>query len=94
MPIDKVLCKRMLCSFCLNAVRSDPFPYTWRVDLELSAPFWAGWFEGLSQTFLGTKVPKLLILAGISTLDVELTIGQMQGELTIGQKVRCKVSSP
>ena len=28
-----------------------------------------------------TKVPKLLILAGISTLDVELTIGQMQGEL-------------
>ena len=39
-----------------------------------------GWFVGLSQQFLASSVPKLLLLAGVDRLDKELTVGQMQGE--------------
>lgn len=57
--------------------------WRWRVDLAASEPHWAGWFEGLSATFLAQAIPKLLILAGITTLDKDLTIGQMQGKFQL-----------
>ncbi len=38
-----------------------------------------GWYEGLSEAFLGFKGPKVLMLAGTDRLDRTLTIGQMQG---------------
>lgn len=57
--------------------------YFWKVDLEKTEPFWKGWFKGLSRLFLSCPVPKLLLLAGMNTLDVELTIGQMQGKFQL-----------
>lgn len=56
---------------------------TWKIDLAQTEPHWIGWFQGLSKKFLGSKVPKLLVLAGINTLDVELTVGQMQGKFQL-----------
>ena len=41
--------------------------------------YWEGWFKGLSKMFLSSRIPKLLLLAGIDRLDKELTIAQMQG---------------
>ncbi|KAJ8436425.1 hypothetical protein Cgig2_013466 [Carnegiea gigantea] len=38
------------------------------------------WYEGLSDKFLASPVPKLLLLAGTDRLDRTLTIGQMQGK--------------
>ena len=38
-----------------------------------------GWYQGLSEAFLGFKGPKVLMLAGTDRLDRPLTIGQMQG---------------
>lgn len=40
----------------------------------------AGWFKGLSSSFLSARTARLLILAGTDRLDKELMIGQMQGE--------------
>jgi protein phosphatase methylesterase 1 len=57
--------------------------YTWRIDLSRSEKYWIGWFENLSDIFLNTPVPKLLILAGIDNLDKKLTIGQMQGKFQL-----------
>jgi protein phosphatase methylesterase 1 len=57
--------------------------YTWRIDLSQSERFWRGWFENLSDKFLETPCPKLLILAGIDNLDKKLTIGQMQGKFQL-----------
>jgi protein phosphatase methylesterase 1 len=57
--------------------------YTWRIDLSKSEKFWTGWFENLSDKFLDTPIPKLLILAGIDNLDKKLTIGQMQGKFQL-----------
>ncbi|KVH96706.1 Alpha/beta hydrolase fold-1 [Cynara cardunculus var. scolymus] len=37
-------------------------------------------YEGLSEKFLSSPVPKLLLLAGTDRLDRALTIGQMQGK--------------
>ena len=42
-----------------------------------------GWYEGLSDAFLGVKVPKVLMLAGTDRLDRTLTIGQMQGRFQL-----------
>ncbi|PON68333.1 Protein phosphatase methylesterase [Parasponia andersonii] len=39
-----------------------------------------GGYEGLSEKFLASPVPKLLLLAGTDRLDRALTIGQMQGK--------------
>lgn len=61
----------------------DETSWRWRVDLAASEPHWVGWFEGLSGKFLAQSVPKLLILAGITTLDKDLTIGQMQGKFQL-----------
>lgn len=60
----------------------DNIKYGWKLDLRKTAPFWRGWFEGLSTRFLtiSSSISKLLILAGTDRLDKELMIGQMQGK--------------
>ncbi|XP_050314595.1 protein phosphatase methylesterase 1 isoform X2 [Anthonomus grandis grandis] len=57
--------------------------YTWRIDLSKTEPFWHNWFQGLSERFLGCKVPRVLILANIHGLDTKLTVGQMQGKFQL-----------
>ncbi|XP_073119410.1 uncharacterized protein [Henckelia pumila] len=54
--------------------------YTHRARLEETEQYWRGWYEGLSERFLSSSVPKLLLLAGTDRLDRTLTIGQMQGK--------------
>ncbi|KAJ3675324.1 hypothetical protein LUZ60_004366 [Juncus effusus] len=54
--------------------------YTYRTPLEESERYWKGWYEGLSDIFISSPVPKLLLLAGTDRLDKSLTIGQMQGK--------------
>lgn len=54
--------------------------YIWRIDLSKTEKFWTGWFQGMSQKFLDTRVPKVLLLANIYGLDTALTVGQMQGK--------------
>ncbi|CAN7116490.1 hypothetical protein HID58_010553 [Brassica napus] len=54
--------------------------YTYRTRLEQTEQYWKGWYEGLSEKFLSSPVPKLLLLAGTDRLDRTLTIGQMQGK--------------
>ncbi|GMR44377.1 hypothetical protein PMAYCL1PPCAC_14572 [Pristionchus mayeri] len=54
--------------------------FHWRINLLRSEPHWAGWFSGLSRTFLAAAPPKMLVLAGTDRLDKELMIGQMQGK--------------
>jgi hypothetical protein len=44
-----------------------------------AAPYWAEWFQGLSNKFLSVAGPKMLLLAGMDRLDKDLMIGQMQG---------------
>ncbi|XP_048500544.1 uncharacterized protein LOC104898059 isoform X3 [Beta vulgaris subsp. vulgaris] len=51
-----------------------------RACLEETEQYWRGWYEGLSEKFLSSPVPKLLLLAGTDRLDRTLTIGQMQGK--------------
>ncbi|KAL6179241.1 hypothetical protein ACLB2K_050757 [Fragaria x ananassa] len=48
--------------------------------LEETEQYWKSWYEGLSEKFLSSPVPKLLLLAGTDRLDRTLTIGQMQGK--------------
>ena len=48
--------------------------YVWRTDLLASMVHWEGWFKGLTQCFLGVRVPKQLLLAGSDRMDKELTI--------------------
>lgn len=62
---------------------ANPKKYTWRIDLSQTERYWKGWFEDLSNKFLNTPVPKLLILAGIDNLDKTLQIGQMQGKFQL-----------
>jgi protein phosphatase methylesterase 1 len=38
--------------------------WQWRTNLAASSPHWRGWYEGLSDAFLGLSVPKMLLLAG------------------------------
>ncbi|PFH51090.1 hypothetical protein AMATHDRAFT_59791 [Amanita thiersii Skay4041] len=54
--------------------------YQWRTPLRSTAPYWSGWFTGLSSAFLSARTARLLILAGADRLDKELMIGQMQGK--------------
>eukprot|EP01026_Neomeris_dumetosa_P040743 TRINITY_DN33711_c2_g1_i1.p3 TRINITY_DN33711_c2_g1~~TRINITY_DN33711_c2_g1_i1.p3 ORF type:complete len:145 (-),score=21.91 TRINITY_DN33711_c2_g1_i1:143-577(-) len=60
--------------------QNDSQRYIWRTDLYASQQYWKGWYQGLSDTFLSLKVPKVLILAGTDRLDKTLIIGQMQGK--------------
>jgi hypothetical protein len=57
--------------------------YAWRIDLSKTEPYWSGWFAGLSSAFLSVVPPKLLLLASISGLDRDLTVGQMQGIMNV-----------
>lgn len=57
--------------------------WVWRTPLEESAQYWDEWYRGLSEAFLGLKVPKILILAGTDRLDKTLMIGQMQGKFQL-----------
>ncbi|KFM27424.1 Protein phosphatase methylesterase 1 [Auxenochlorella protothecoides] len=57
--------------------------WVWRTPLPDSAPFWDGWYRGLSPAFLGLPCPKVLVLAGTDRLDKALTIGQMQGRFQL-----------
>jgi protein phosphatase methylesterase 1 len=54
--------------------------WEWRTNLEQSAEYWPGWFQGLSQLFLSVPGAKMLLLAGVDRLDKDLMIGQMQGK--------------
>ncbi|XP_065859391.1 uncharacterized protein [Euphorbia lathyris] len=54
--------------------------YVYRARLVETEQYWKGWYEGLSEKFLSSPVPKLLLLAGTDRLDRTLTIGQMQGK--------------
>lgn len=63
--------------------------YTWRIDLGGTEKYWAGWFQGLSSSFLNVSCPKILLLAGIDRLDRELTVGQMQGKFQMQVLPQC-----
>ncbi len=56
--------------------------FTWRTDIGRTAPFWEGWYKGLSAALLGlpSRVGKMLVLASTDRLDKPLTIGHMQGK--------------
>jgi len=54
--------------------------WEWVTTLRSTAPFWTGWFKGLSSSFLSARTARLLILAGTDRLDKELMIGHMQGK--------------
>ncbi|KAL4442685.1 hypothetical protein ABPG77_006679 [Micractinium sp. CCAP 211/92] len=62
------------------AAAAEAGGWLWRTPLEQSAPFWEGWYTGLSEMFLKLPVPKVLVLVGTDRLDRPLTIGQMQGK--------------
>eukprot|EP00510_Aplanochytrium_minuta_P002522 CAMPEP_0184006312 /NCGR_PEP_ID=MMETSP0954-20121128/606_1 /TAXON_ID=627963 /ORGANISM="Aplanochytrium sp, Strain PBS07" /LENGTH=358 /DNA_ID=CAMNT_0026284813 /DNA_START=635 /DNA_END=1711 /DNA_ORIENTATION=- len=58
--------------------------FEWRTDLEMTFPFWKGWFQGLSANFLSVPVTgKLLLVGGWNRLDTELTTAQMQGKFKL-----------
>ena len=57
--------------------------WVWRTDLLASQSHWMGWFSGLSALFLSCGCPKLLLLANVDRLDVEMSVGQMQGKLQV-----------
>ncbi|GFT42906.1 protein phosphatase methylesterase 1, partial [Nephila pilipes] len=63
--------------------------YVWRIELSKTEKFWTGWFEGLSNMFLASSIPKLLLLAGVDRLDRDLTIGQMQGKFQMQVLPQC-----
>lgn len=63
--------------------------YVWRIELSKTEKFWTGWFEDLSNMFLSSSVPKLLLLAGVDRLDKDLTIGQMQGKFQMQVLPQC-----
>jgi hypothetical protein len=63
-----------------SASLTAPHEYTWRTPLRTTAPYWEGWFKGLSSQFLTVRAARLLVLAGTDRLDKELMIGQMQGK--------------
>jgi protein phosphatase methylesterase 1 len=46
----------------------------WKVDLMKSEKHWMSWFKGLTASFLGIHMPKLLMLAEKDRMDKELTI--------------------
>lgn len=74
--------------------------YRWRTDLLASEQYWVGWFQDLSNQFLSSRCPRLLILAGTDRLDKTLTIAQMQGKFQLallpqaGHVIQEDVSNP
>jgi len=55
----------------------------WRVDLKATQPFWAGWFTGLNDAFLGLGCSKVLILAHKDRMDKRLVIEHMKGKFRL-----------
>ena len=54
--------------------------FLWRTRMETTREHWAGWFEGMSRSFLALKgCGKLVIVAHTDSLDKDLMVGQMQG---------------
>ena len=43
----------------------------------------AGWFLGLSKSFLEVRTARLLVLAGTDRLDKDLMLGQMMGKFQL-----------
>ncbi|CAF4920291.1 unnamed protein product [Pieris macdunnoughi] len=70
-------------------VTGGAMKYRWRVDLSKTEQHWSGWFSGLSNSFLTTRAPRLLLLASVDGLDRELTVGQMQGKFQMQVLTRC-----
>ncbi|XP_022125541.1 protein phosphatase methylesterase 1 [Pieris rapae] len=70
-------------------VSGGAMKYRWRVDLSKTEQHWSGWFSGLSNSFLTTRAPRLLLLASVDGLDRELTVGQMQGKFQMQVLTRC-----
>lgn len=64
----------------IEPTAADDNKLKWITDLKKTQPFWAEWFQGLSEKFLNSGTAKLLILAGTDRLDKPLIIGQMQGK--------------
>ncbi|MCO5595781.1 hypothetical protein L7F22_049829 [Adiantum nelumboides] len=69
----------LLCRALRKSILCD-CSYTWLTRLEDTEAHWQGWYKGLSDLFLSSPVPKILVLAGTERLDRSLTIGQMQGK--------------
>jgi len=70
-----------------DGLQSKARPWVWKTDLAATQPFWEGWFVGLSKKFLEARGGKMLLLAGTDRLDTELTIGQMQGILSLERRL-------
>jgi len=63
--------------------------YVWRANLRATAPFWEGWFLGMTSRFLSLRVPKVLVVADSDRLDTPLTIGHMQGKFQLSVPQHC-----
>ncbi|KAJ7503263.1 Alpha/Beta hydrolase protein [Mycena galericulata] len=66
-----------------GTTKQHPHAYTWRTPLRSTAPYWSGWFTGLSSAFLDARAARLLLLAGTDRLDRPLMIAQMQGKFQL-----------
>ncbi|KAI3623614.1 PPE1 [Malassezia furfur] len=75
--------RRSVPSLLRHDARHAPLPWRWVTDLAATEPYWRGWFTGLSERFLTTRAPRLLILAESDHLDQPLMIGQMQGKFQL-----------
>ena len=53
----------------------------WRTNLSETAPYWEGWYKGLSELFI-SKTPKarLLVVANDGRLDTALIRAHMEGK--------------
>jgi len=72
--------KESACVSVPPQVKEESGHFVWKMDLQSTSKFWAGWFENMSTNFLNVVGPKLLILADTDRLDKDLTIGQMMGK--------------
>ncbi len=63
-----------------SLVYKEKNKYQWKIDLIKTKEYWREWFEGLTNSFLSLRLPKLLILAASDRMDKELTIAHMQGK--------------
>jgi protein phosphatase methylesterase 1 len=66
-------------------VEDRPSLYVWAAArfLSESMPCWRGWFTGFDASFLGARVPTLLILADPDSLDTELNVALREGRFQL-----------
>ena len=57
--------------------------WVWRTPLHATSQFWEGWYESLTETFLGVACPKLLIFSHKRPLDRALAVAQAQGKVQV-----------